>query len=272
LDKNGRIRGSGYSANESHLPDGGMSFSNLGKEPTNQITLFIVEKMSDKQKINIPNKIQKYCIGPGGSIIKEIGAKTKCKINFTGDDAEIVGAMTDIPNAIHELYAVLGEIGWFWKNGKWVEETKQDELHVKYRLPAEKEVQLRNKLFDDAKKAFDEGKKDVAKQLSDQAKVHGANFEKLSEVAAKGIFTEMNKGRDDYTIDFHGLQVEEAAKFLNERLDKIKNNKKPLTVITGAGNHSVGHKCLIKPKAIEILKGRKLVFEESGNGQIIVKF
>jgi hypothetical protein len=85
-------------------------------------------------------------------------------------------------------------------------------------------------LFEKSKKAFEEGKKDEAKQLSEKAKKHGENFEKMNKEAGihknytkgENIFKEINKNNGELLIDLHGLFVEEALEFVKNRIIKLK--------------------------------------------------
>ena len=74
-----------------------------------------------------------------------------------------------------------------------------------------------------------------------------------------------------YTIDLHGLFVDEAMTFLSERIEKVKKTGKNLTVITGAGLHSKNDP-LIKTQVISYLKGKGYKYDEIKNGELEVKF
>lgn len=83
------------------------------------------------------------------------------------------------------------------------------------------------------------------------------------------FLTFSNKNNPETTIDLHGLFVDEALRFVEERINKLKGSNKTLEIITGAGNHSKTT-ALIKPKIIEVLTTNKLSFQEVKNGQIDV--
>lgn len=221
--------------------------------------------------MNCPNKLHKYIIGQGGSIIKSISSSSGCKIDMKEDTITISGEEKGIILAKEKIYEQLEEVGWFFENNQWVERTKQDELWKKYRGEAEKEVKLRGEKFEQSKQAYESGNKELAKQLSDEAKVHDENFKRLNKEAGEKIFQEINQKNSETIIDLHGLFVEEALEFLQERIEILKGSGKKLEIITGAGNHSKD-KALIKPKVIDLLNEKSLKFEEVKNGQIDVTF
>lgn len=132
------------------------------------------------------------------------------------------------------------------------EKKKALEEAQKLRDKAGEEAKLRGSCFEQSKKEFESGDKAKAKQLSEEGKKHGAQMEQLNKQAADAFFAAHNQGRDDYTIDLHGLYVEEALERLNRRFDKI-GRKGTLVIIWGAGNHSEGGVRKIKPAVVEVL-------------------
>ena len=132
----------------------------------------------------------------------------------------------------------------------------------KLRDKAGEEAKLRGECFDKSKAAFESGDKAKAKELSDEGKKHGEMMEKYSKEAADAYFAAHNAGRDDYTIDLHGLQVEEAKQRVKARFDKI-GRKGTLVIIWGAGNHSEGGVRKIKPAIIsDILTPEKFPYDD----------
>jgi len=80
--------------------------------------------------------------------------------------------------------------------------------------------------------------------------------------AAKIIFEEKNKVQDEFSIDLHGLKVQEAITFLEERIEKQKKDGKDhLIVIYGKGIHSEGNVRKIKPEVEKLLGNLKLKYE-----------
>lgn len=129
------------------------------------------------------------------------------------------------------------------------------------RNKAGEEAKLRGECFEKSKKEFESGDKGKAKELSDEGKEHGAKMEEFNRQAAEAFFNAHNMGNDLYTIDLHGLYVEEAVERVKERFEKI-GRKGTLVVIWGAGNHSEGGVRKIKPAILEILNSEKLVFDD----------
>jgi DNA-nicking Smr family endonuclease len=228
------------------------------------------ENSTEESTLSIPNKLHQYCIGKGGSIIKEISSASGCKLNFNGDSVELKGDSSSREKATKLIMESLSNVGWFFENNEWVERTKQDELWKQFRGEAQKEVELRNECFEKSKKAFEEGDKELASKLSEEGKMHNEKWKQLTVEAGKNIFNEMNKNNERTVIDLHGLFVDEALGFVKERLAELKGSSVTLSVITGAGNHSEGGQALIKPKIIQLLTDEKLTFQEEKNGQIDV--
>ena len=132
----------------------------------------------------------------------------------------------------------------------------------KLRDKAGEEAKLRSQCFDQASKEHDSGNGAKAKELSEEGKKHGEMMKEYNKQAADAYFAAHNQGRDDYTIDLHGLQVEEAKERVNARLDKI-GRKGTLVIIWGAGNHSEGGVRKIKPAIIsDILEPAKVAFDD----------
>ena len=85
--------------------------------------------------------------------------------------------------------------------------------------------------------------------MSERGKELDAQAKKLHDQAAHAIYLHRNGGRPDNYIDLHGLFVEEALRFLKERLKTFAPGEK-LEVVTGAGHHSEDHQAKIKPAVI----------------------
>lgn len=141
------------------------------------------------------------------------------------------------------------------------ETVKALEAAQKLRDQAGQEAKLRGECFDKSKKEFESGDKGKAKELSEEGKKHGALMEEYNKKAADAFFAANNKGRDDYSIDLHGLYVEEAVERVKQRFDKI-GRKGTLIIIWGAGNHSEGGVRKIKPAVIDILNSEKVKFDD----------
>lgn len=87
-----------------------------------------------------------------------------------------------------------------------------------------------------SKAAWDSGDHRLAKQLSDESKQLRRAAEIASLAAARKIFDMKNSRVQPEEIDLHGLHVDEAVKFTEERIDLDVNSSKELViVIYGAG-------------------------------------
>ncbi|BDA43507.1 Smr domain-containing protein C11H11.03c [Coccomyxa sp. Obi] len=122
-----------------------------------------------------------------------------------------------------------------------------------YRAEARKHAELRNQYYQQSQEAFRSGRKAEAKALSNKGKAEAALMEKANRLASDAAFQGNNKGRDSWTIDLHGLYVEEAVQRARESIAKARGEgKEHLIFIVGKGNHSAGGVQKLKP-AIEKL-------------------
>lgn len=122
-----------------------------------------------------------------------------------------------------------------------------------YRAEARKHAELRNQYYQESQEAFKSGRKAEAKALSNKGKAEASLMEKANRMASNAAFQGNNKGRDSWTIDLHGLYVEEAVQRTRESIAKARvEGKEYLIFIVGKGNHSAGGVQRLKP-AIEKL-------------------
>lgn len=233
-----------------------------------------VSKMTHVKEYNLPATLQKYVIGQGGSGIKGIQTATESQLTMNGD--KIVIKSVSPANADKAFQLVLGELrkyGWFYdeKTKSYTERNFTDQVFAKYREKATKEHELMSQCFEKSQAAFNSGKKDEAKRLSEEGKKDQENRDKFQKEAAQQIFNEMNKGLSEDAIDLHGLYVSEAIQFVEERLDKLSKSKKYTTfnVITGAGNHSA-ESAKIKPHIGKLLSTKGLKYNVGNEGVFIV--
>ena len=90
--------------------------------------------------------------------------------------------------------------------------------------------------------------------------------------ASEFIFRENNAhGRED-EIDLHGQHVAEVEEILEKRVRAGQSSGQThLHVIVGKGNHSVGHRQVVKPRVEELLRQWGLQFRtEENEGRIYV--
>jgi DNA-nicking Smr family endonuclease len=126
---------------------------------------------------------------------------------------------------------------------------------------------LSESLFEqsDAKKAaadaaFDAGNIGAGRKLRAESKEITAAAEAASKAASIKIFTIHNERVGPFEIDLHGLQLEEALEFVQERLDRdVRRGASAfpgIVLIYGAGHHSAGSKQLMKPAVLKLLAAR----------------
>ena len=110
-----------------------------------------------------------------------------------------------------------------------------------------------------ARKAYDEGQKALASDLSHEAKALLIEAEAAADVAAQEIFTMKNTRMGPFEVDLHGLRVAEALKFMSQRLDAdaSKGGLPGIVFIYGAGHHSEGGRQHLKPSVLSELKKRQ---------------
>jgi len=232
--------------------------------------------LTEKLTVPLPANLQKYVIGDAGATIKNIQASTMTQIAFDSpkNTANIQASSKANAQKAHQLMLnALKNFGWHFEESSksFVEKNMTDILFEKYRKKVVQEHDLMSKCYEDAQKAFKDNRKDEAKKLSEQGKKHQENRDKYQKEAAKQILDEMNKGKSEDEIDLHGLLVQEAIDFVNERLTKLMQSKKFKTfhIITGAGNHSeVSAK--IKPEIGKLLDSKKLKYVRGNDGVFVV--
>lgn len=92
---------------------------------------------------------------------------------------------------------------------------------------------------------------------------------KLYNEKASSLFYEAhNKYKDENTLDLHGQYVSEAIELYKKKIETIKNGD--LTVIYGAGHHSIDNIQKIKPQILEYLKETNTKYEEIDNATILI--
>ncbi len=75
--------------------------------------------------------------------------------------------------------------------------------------------------------AFKGGRKAEAKQLSEKGKQEGKLMEEANHKASDAVFHEKNTGRDDHTVDLHGLYVDEAVNRARLAIQQAKREVQP---------------------------------------------
>lgn len=133
------------------------------------------------------------------------------------------------------------------------------ESYYRARKEAEFHAIQRGQCFERSKKAFEDGDKKEAKNLSDEGKDHGRKMEEANQRAAEEILKPQNLETSS-KIDLHGLLVAEAvdATLHFVRAAKAAGTLRQLEIITGAGHHSSKDKGpVIKPAIMDLCRNEK---------------
>ncbi|XP_067039783.1 NEDD4-binding protein 2-like isoform X2 [Acropora muricata] len=152
--------------------------------------------------------------------------------------------------------------------------------YLDFRAEAFQHHKQRDELFKKAALAFSNKQGDLAQVYAEQGRFHSKKVKEANERAAALILDQTNVGRDENTIDLHGLHVSEAIEalrnFLSEKSDPTcspsKRGGKVISVITGRGNNSRGGKARIKPAILEYLKESNYRYSEPRPGLVNVHF
>jgi len=142
---------------------------------------------------------------------------------------------------------------------------------------AQELAKKRGDCFERSQKAFKSGEKAKAKELSDEGKKYDKEMIECNKKAANLIFKLNNtdKNLPIHEIDLHGLFVEEAKNFAEERIKLCKEKKvDALIIIVGRGNHSIDNIPKIKPAIEQLVKSNGLEsrMNEPNPGCITVLF
>ncbi|KAH8990545.1 hypothetical protein EDB92DRAFT_1864394 [Lactarius akahatsu] len=110
-----------------------------------------------------------------------------------------------------------------------------------------------------AKSAQRIGDRSAAQEHRQRGDAHKSEMEELDEQAAKIIFRENNKDRDDGKVDLHGLYVAEAVRFANEQLRSARLKRDDVVYfIVGKGLHSDAGGAKIRPALEDLCTEQRL--------------
>lgn len=125
----------------------------------------------------------------------------------------------------------------------------------------------RSHFYHKAEKAREKGEPQQAAEMIAEAKKCGQMMRETNRAAAKSILKHNNDGKGDLFIDLHGLQVQEALRFLEQRLDMHLANAtvEVLECVTGAGHHSPGKLAKIRPAVAQLCTDRNLKCADDDN-------
>jgi len=176
------------------------------------------------------------------------------------------------------------------------------EQYSALREKAIEHARIRNRLFQEATKAYVLGNKSAATQLSARGRFHQKKMEELHQQACQEIFQSRNSSHPD-VLDLHGLHVDEALSVLEKFLlkqqalpqsgpsvytdvgawpsancsmsdiggsglngsrgsSKSSDLHKLVYVITGTGHHSQSKKARLQPAVQKFLTERGYSFED----------
>lgn len=149
-----------------------------------------------------------------------------------------------------------------------------DAEYERLRGNAEREANLRGQCFEASKRAYEQGNGALAHEKSEEGKRHGENMQRANQDAALYVFRANNSACAPDEIDLHGLHVEEAKYYTEQRIIACKQRREDhLHVIVGKGIHSVNHIQKIKPAIEELCRQHNFQYTtEHNEGRILVRF
>ena len=155
-----------------------------------------------------------------------------------------------------------------------VQNHADDAEYDRLRNSAQHEASLRGQCFDASKRAYAQGDGALAHQKSEEGKEHGRRMEQLNEQAALYVFRANNASCKPDELDLHGLHVDEAKLFTEQRIVACKQRREDhLHIIVGKGIHSVGHIQKLKPAIEELCRQHGFQYKtEHNEGRIYVTF
>ena len=226
-----------------------------------------------------PASILKYLIGQKGATIKMIQEETNSKIDVTDkdDETKLVSIKALEGGSVEKTYErILEELkrfGWEYKKeeGQFIETgTESMKLFKELEKKISEQSKIMGESFQKSKEAFESGDKELASKLSEQGKEAQRLMKQYQTESANTMFETLNKERGELEIDLHGQYVDFAMKFLEERIEKLKQEQKDkLLIIYGAGNHSDENGPKIKPTVLEYLNKMSITYEEQTHGSIM---
>ncbi|KAK6512238.1 hypothetical protein TWF481_001129 [Arthrobotrys musiformis] len=147
-------------------------------------------------------------------------------------------------------------------------------------LAATDHAAARNEAYNKASAAYRRSKSDhlmgaVATYYAEEGKNHGTRLKAYSDMAAEALVEENSS---EYTLDLHGVTVQQALKIVNERVTSwwVRTNSNdsravtPFNIITGVGTHSRGGQSRLGPAVSKMLiKGNWKIEVRPGNVTVL---
>lgn len=128
-----------------------------------------------------------------------------------------------------------------------------DNTYKNYREQASRLYDKRNECSQQSQKAYKNGDKQRAHELSVQLQQYLEQAEDYNKRAAEYVFVQNNADSEADEIDLHGLYVKEAKWILQKRISEaMRQNQRQLKVIVGKGKHSQNGVAKLKPAIDEM--------------------
>jgi len=141
------------------------------------------------------------------------------------------------------------------------DDLKTEAIIANYRKLAGDNALKMKECYEKSQNEFKTGDKKLAKELSEQGKLYKEKIKENNDLAMVTAFNYKNKGKELNEIDFHLLLVDEAIKYLSERIEAIKStNISSLVVIHGQGIHSDKNESRIKNACYKYLDENKIFY------------
>lgn len=154
----------------------------------------------------------------------------------------------------------------FLDHSDWVDSGKSlASMYASLRAEARDLALARNKMLQEATRAFLRGERAAARSLSESGQALNQQMHSKHAAAAEAIFRERNPRNrlEQGHVDLHGLHAAEAEALLYDGLlERIKAELgvRRVAIITGTGNHSVGPRGRLLPVVESFVKDRGYSF------------
>ncbi len=134
----------------------------------------------------------------------------------------------------------------------------------------------RNKLFEEATRAFQRGDKKLAKELGARGRELNETMHALHSAAAQGIFESRNAGHQSSggrrVVDCHGLHAKEGVSRVMEILDGARRlgEEREIDVVVGTGSHSKTNSGVLRRAIVNAVEAAGYRFRENYAGMLTV--
>lgn len=134
----------------------------------------------------------------------------------------------------------------------------------------------RNKLFEEATRAFQRGDKKLAKELGARGRELNETMHALHEHAAQGIFEARNSGMQSNggrrVVDCHGLHAREGVSKVMQILDdaKRRGNEPEIDIVVGTGSHSKTNSGVLRRAVVDAIGQAGYRYRENYAGLLTV--